>query len=171
MKMKYSILIISLVAVLFAQENVEREVVQATKQVIAALASGDVEQISSLLVPEVVVEYKKDDEIKGLIDKLILNEITAVDYLRKISGVNLYKMTQNFEGKSWKLSQALEWDKNIYPDKTLYKEKTQDYYFIKIKFMVGENNLETGEVVLMERVVEMDYIFINGEVKLFGFIL
>jgi len=139
---------------------------------LTAIYQRDKEKTMRAVSSSVKIVYLNQEDIKKKIDQLILNQISALDYLFFVSGHNMFKFMENFENLTWKLSSLPSVPSEIFEDETFSKGTSVKYYFLKVKLDIQEVSSGDGSIIkTITKNAEIDILEENGEYKIFGFII
>ncbi len=138
-------------------ESIDKRVFEKlTASVLDLINEKNIKKIKLFLAKDIKLENIRSDEIKRLSDKLLDDEISVEDYLKKITGNNLYLFVKNYKIVSHKI---------ILIDKES-KYGGSGLYFIKLKI----DYMFKGKV-FKHVDLELDFKKENNKFKLVGFII
>ncbi|HBE03752.1 MAG TPA: hypothetical protein DC049_14960 [Spirochaetia bacterium] len=173
--------IIILSAALLAGQEQQDEIRQVMKYFMENIKQKNKDEIFRMLDDTISVKSLSREVIKEKIDKLIMNEITAIDYLQNITGHNVSRFFFISDNTSWEIKDYSV-SSDVYNDSTENNGKIISYYFIKFTVSIIEKTHGAGGAVISSRIIqkagEVDIINKNAhhddvrqKYRIFGLIL
>ncbi|MBN8217608.1 MAG: hypothetical protein J0L75_13265 [Spirochaetes bacterium] len=150
----------------------DREKILTTaKGFLEALSARDQTKVNGALASGIEVRYISKMDLKKKIDAMIQNELSALDYLKVVSGYNAHKFLKEFDGRTWELATRPELPREVLDETIDHGGGQTRYYFLKFQMQVQEVNASTSQTKTFSRLVEIDFVPLQGEFKIFGFII
>ena len=139
------------------------------------------ESLLKILDDKIALKFIDDNELKKLINDLMLNNISPLFYLRKISGANINKFIELQNNKKLELNE-FKIITDVVTDENIIDNKLFSYSFIKAELTISEVEYDGSTNVVKKnqykKICEIDIIednvnkeAKNGKYKIFGFIL
>jgi hypothetical protein len=147
------------------------KILTTAKGFLDALSARDTSKVSGALATGIEVRYISKTDLKKKIDAMIQNELSALDYLKVVSGYNAHKFMKEFDGRTWELAARPELPREVLDETIDHGGGQIKYYFLKFQMQVQEVNASTSQTKTFSRLVEIDFVPSQGEFKIFGFII